>query len=247
MGDEQVDIEDYVPKPNGTIEKALEQAAKDGAVRQGYRKEAAGGLQQALFDAMKDLRCWVQPSGENKHLKAKYATLKDILEFVRDPLDGVGVRIRQGVDRSYALDDHGNKSRIIIVYTDLIHVETGQVETTTVEIPVPRLDPQGMGSAITYGRRYSLLAALGLATDEADDDGDRATPKGIEAPSHSANLDALLASLEKAKAKGEAAALVEWKSDQKNITKYNRLSEGEQALLAAAYKKATDAIMADPA
>jgi hypothetical protein len=51
----------------------------------------------------------------------------------------------------------------------------------------------------------------------------------------------------KAKAKGEAAALVEWKSDQKNITKYNRLSEGEQALLAAAYKKATDAIMADPA
>jgi hypothetical protein len=86
-----------------------------------------------------------------------------------------------------------------------------------------------MGSAITYGRRYSLLAALGLATDEADDDGDRATPKGIEAPSHSANLDALLASLEKAKAKSEAAALVEWKSDQKNITKYNRLSEGEQA------------------
>jgi hypothetical protein len=246
MDDGQADIEDYVPTPNGNIEKALAKAAKDGKLRQGYRHEAPG-IHAALFDAMKDLRCWVQPSGENKHLKAKYATLKDILEFVRGPLDDVGVRIRQGVDRSYALDDHGNKSRIIIVYTDLIHVETGQVETTTVEIPVPRLDPQGMGSAITYGRRYSLLAALGLATDEADDDGDRATPKGIEAPSHSANLDALLASLEKAKTKGEATALVEWKSDQKNITKYNRLSEGEQALLAAAYKKATDAIMADPA
>jgi hypothetical protein len=85
MDDGQADIEDYVPTPNGNIEKALAKAAKDGKLRQGYRHEAPG-IHAALFDAMKDLRCWVQPSGENKHLKAKYATLKDILEFVADLL-----------------------------------------------------------------------------------------------------------------------------------------------------------------
>jgi hypothetical protein len=58
--------------------------------------------------------------------------------------------------------------------TKLVHAETGQFQASLAVIPLSKHDPQAMGSAITYGRRYSLSAMLGIVTEE-DDDGNAAT------------------------------------------------------------------------
>lgn len=48
-----------------------------------------------------------------------------------------------------------------------MHTRFAQCMRTMLEMPLPRLDPQAAGSALTYGKRYISLAGLGLAT--ADD------------------------------------------------------------------------------
>ncbi len=53
--------------------------------------------------------------------------------------------------------------------TRLIHAESGQWISNTTTIPLPKSDPQEMGRAITYARRSSLCAILGIVTE--DDDG----------------------------------------------------------------------------
>ena len=61
----------------------------------------------------------------------------------------------------------------IALETRLIHAESGQWISSVTIIPLPKNDPQGMGSAITYARRYSLCAMLGIITE--DDDGNAAS------------------------------------------------------------------------
>ena len=156
--------------------------------------------------------------------RSKYATLKAILEVVRPVLMQHGVRIRQGADRTFGADEGGGvKGRLVPVYTDLIHAPTGEFERTQIEIPITRLDPQSMGSAITYGRRYTLLAALGLTSDEADDDGARAMPIDLSAKrSDSDELVALKSDIDGCK---DVAALTKWVMDPKNRKRIDQLGE----------------------
>jgi len=57
--------------------------------------------------------------------------------------------------------------------TVLLH-KSGEYISSTIDVPVAKAnDPQAYGSALTYGRRYSIMALLGLVTD--DDDGQSAT------------------------------------------------------------------------
>ncbi len=64
------------------------------------------------------------------------------------------------------------------VTTLLIH-ESGEYLKSTLLIPSMQKNPQQIGSAISYARRYGLSAILGLATDE-DDDGNAASGNKIE-------------------------------------------------------------------
>ncbi len=56
----------------------------------------------------------------------------------------------------------------------LIHATSGEETSGTVPLLLSKRDAQGLGSAITYARRYALMAVLGLVADE-DDDGNRAS------------------------------------------------------------------------
>jgi hypothetical protein len=57
----------------------------------------------------------------------------------------------------------------------LLHVPTGEADEDTMPLLLAKDDSQGMGSAITYARRYALVAVLNLIADE-DDDGQTAAP-----------------------------------------------------------------------
>lgn len=242
---EHMDQETGELRPNGIAARASSFAASAKVQierdRSGY---GATGLHFAVWQAVQTMPIWITTDKSGAH-KIKYATLKAILEVVRPALTTHGVRIRQGADRSWGADEGGGvKGRLVPVYTDLVHVPTGEFERTQIEIPVSRLDAQSMGSAITYGRRYTLLAALGLATDEADDDGRGAMPNDITARvQESDELSALKAEVSKVK---EATKLAELGRDEKFKKRANQLSSEEATLLRTHYQDHGRKLVGDP-
>lgn len=224
---EHVDQETGEVRPNGNgIGYRASSAAAQAHVQMKNQLNALGasGLHFAVWQAVQQLPVWIKTDREGAR-SIKYATLKAILEAVRPPLMTAGVRIRQGADRTFGTDDGSMKGRLVPVYTDLIHVPTGEFERTQIEIPLIKLDPQSMGSAITYGRRYTLIAALGLATDEADDDGASAMPRDIHAKSEdSSEVAALKAEIDKQK---DIESITKWATLPANRARLNRLDDAE--------------------
>lgn len=55
--------------------------------------------------------------------------------------------------------------------TKLTHAESGQWQSSLAVVPLPKAGPQGMGSAMTYARRYALTAMLGMVTEDDDGEG----------------------------------------------------------------------------
>jgi hypothetical protein len=190
----------------------------------------ATSLYFALFRAIEKLPEWIKAESDGH--KAKYASLKNIMERVRPILLEHDIIILQGQERGFGSDEGGGqKGRIIPVFTDLIHIPTGDMRRTTVEIPLGKMDAQSLGSALTYGRRYSLLASLGLATDEADDDGQRAMPVDISGSrSDSATLIELKSSIDEC---GDAATLAKWDKDAKRRRSIDSLNDEERGMLRA--------------
>lgn len=188
-------------------------------------------LNAALAKAIKALPPFI---ANNRAGKFPYADLRTILETVKPILDAHDVRIRQGEETSFSFDEGGGvKGRLAVIYTDLVHTQTGQFERTQVTIPYTKLDAQGAGSALTYGRRYTLLAALGMTNAEADDDGDDTAPKPMDkAAPDSAELVRMKGSIDKIKSPTD---LVEWRTKAENVKAYNRLSEGERERLKLHY------------
>lgn len=103
-------------------------------------------------------------SSTNPHFKSKYADLAACVEAVIDALNNNGIAMIQKTEPS----DSG-----VIVETVFLH-ESGETMTSgKLHVPAAKHDPQGYGSALTYARRYSLMAACGIAPE--DDDGNAAT------------------------------------------------------------------------
>lgn len=99
----------------------------------------------------------------NPHFRSKYADLASYIEACRDQLASNGLALSQGVSADGAK---------VTVTTTLFH-ESGEWIQDALTLTAVKNDPQGVGSAITYGRRYGLAALLNLAAD--DDDGNHAT------------------------------------------------------------------------
>jgi hypothetical protein len=96
----------------------------------------------------------------NPHFRSKYADLSNCIEAVIGALNDNGIGLMQ---RTYDCPTG------VMVETIFVH-ESGEVmECGMLHVPAAKQDPQGYGSALTYARRYSLLAATGLAPE--DDDG----------------------------------------------------------------------------
>lgn len=99
----------------------------------------------------------------NPHFRSKYADLSACVEAVIDALTANGIFLMQ---QTRQCDDG------VIVETVFLHESGEQLSSGPLHVPAAKHDPQGYGSALTYARRYSLMAACGIAPE--DDDGNAA-------------------------------------------------------------------------
>ena len=100
----------------------------------------------------------------NPHFKSKYADLASCVEAVIDALNSHGIALLQ--------KPHLCESGVTIE-TVFVHESGEQLSGGVFHTPAQKNDPQGYGSAMTYARRYSLMAACGIAPE--DDDGNSAS------------------------------------------------------------------------
>lgn len=97
----------------------------------------------------------------NPHLRSKYADLASVWDACRHQLSSNGIAIVQAPETT----DKG-----VSIETLLCH-SSGQWIKSSCFIPVDKYTAQGFGSAITYARRYSLAAFVGVAPDDDDGNG----------------------------------------------------------------------------
>lgn len=120
----------------------------------------------ALVKAQRDFAPALKTS-TNPHFRSRYADLAACVEAVIDALNANGIAMIQRTHDS----DNG-----VAVETLFVH-ESGETITGGIlHVPAAKHDPQGYGSALTYARRYSLMAACGIAPEDDDANMAQRTP-----------------------------------------------------------------------
>ena len=119
-------------------------------------------IAQSLVKAQKEFGPALKTS-TNPHFKSRYADLSNCIEAVIDALNNNGIALIQ--------QTHEDQSGVT-VETMFLHESGESLTSGKLHVPASKHDPQGYGSALTYARRYSLMAACGIAPE--DDDGNAA-------------------------------------------------------------------------
>jgi hypothetical protein len=112
----------------------------------------------ALVKAQRDFAPALKQS-TNPHFRSRYADLAACVEAVIDALNSNGIALIQRTHDS----DNG-----VAVETLLVHESGETLSGGILHVPAAKQDPQGYGSALTYARRYSLMAACGIAPEDDD-------------------------------------------------------------------------------
>ena len=146
----------------------------------------------------------------NPHYKSKYANLESVIEAVKDALNDNGITIIQTVG-----DTIGGTTR---VNTRLLH-ESGEFIEDTACAPIAKQDAQGVGSAVTYLRRYSLAAICSITQE--DDDGESTKEPQIS----KAQLVAIQTNAEK------NADMIKKALDYFKISDLNKLSQSQANII----------------
>lgn len=128
-----------------------------------FQSEQLNELFSALSKAQGEIK-GASKDKVNPFHKSKYADLASIWDACREPLAKNGLSILQTIET--------NDSGKHVLITTLGH-SSGQWIRSKAPLLSKAEDSQGYGSAITYMRRYSLMALVGIAPDdESDDDGE---------------------------------------------------------------------------
>jgi len=143
-------------------------------------------LAAALCKAQAEM-AGAKKTAKNPFFKSTYANLEEVIHCIRQPFADNGLSFMQ-----FPLADEDRAG----VETIILH-SSGEWISNKLMLKCSKVDPQGMGSAIIYARRYGLQAAVGLPSE--DDDGNAATGspkakslKGVTA-TQKGNVLALLA------------------------------------------------------
>ncbi len=124
---------------------------------------ALAKAQGAMKGAKKD--------SDNPFFKSKYADLASCWDAIREPFSANGLSITQLTEQSPDL--------MVIVETVLMH-SSGQWVSSRLAMKPVKSDPQGLGSCLTYCRRYGISAACGISFLGEDDDANAATGKDVQ-------------------------------------------------------------------
>lgn len=134
----------------------------------------------------------VAKDAANPFFKSRYASLEAVIETIRKPMTDAGLIFTQAP---------GAIVNGAVEITTMIASDSGEWMKSTLHVPLAKLDPQGVGSAITYGCRYALMATLGLPP--LDDDAESAVshapkaaakpPAKATPPKDNATLDSITA------------------------------------------------------
>lgn len=129
-------------------------------------EEQKQSLLKKLYNLQQEVKA-IEKDSDNPYFKSKYFDINKIISVLKPLLKKHELAIFQPIE----LIDGKNVLKTII--TD---IEIGDKVESTISLP-DNLEPQKMGSAITYLRRYSLQSMLFLQAE--DDDGSTASPKNI--------------------------------------------------------------------
>lgn len=127
------------------------------------RSEQIGALAAALAKAQGDIKSAAKAT-RNTFYNSSYADLAAVMEACRVPLSKNGIAVIQ----STQYDTNGKWIETILVHS------SGEWVSSHYPVKPVKDDPQGMGSAVTYARRYALMALVGIVADD-DDDGNAAS------------------------------------------------------------------------
>jgi hypothetical protein len=143
------------------------------------KSESIAAISAALAKAQSSFKPAVKDSA-NPFFKSSFLSLSGVIDAVRDALTSNGIAITQltGMD--------GDK---LILNSMLIH-SSGEYIGCSYPIKSVKDDPQSIGSACSYARRYSLMALVGIAAE--DDDGEAASGR-TAAPAKAASVTGAIA------------------------------------------------------
>ena len=128
------------------------------------QSETIGKLAEALSKAQGSMSAAAM-DGNNPHFRSRYATLTAVWDACRKPLADNGLAVVQ----AFRVDESG----MLLLVTKLVHV-SGEWMVSEYPVTPTKNDPQGLGSAVTYARRYTLSSLVGVVADD-DDDGNAAS------------------------------------------------------------------------
>ena len=176
-----------------------------------YQSENITNLAKALLNVQQTVQRATKDA-ENPFTKSWYASLNSVMDACRDGLIENGIWLCQ-----YPVPVE--QPNAIGLVTKLTHAESGQWQSSLAVVPLPKADPQGMGSAITYARRYALTAMLGMVTEDDDGEGAKNGKKSTTRP----KLPVIAPESQKARQRDQSAS--------NNIsTPSNRLSASLESL-----------------
>jgi len=126
--------------------------------------DSTKAIDAVLFEVQKEALSAIKGK-RNEHLKSSYADLGQVWSAIRPTLTERGLLVRQS--------PNSEGGEIVVLTTRIIHIESGEFIEDTLAIKPVKYDPQMLGSAITYARRYALCTMLGVIVN--DDDGHNAS------------------------------------------------------------------------
>ena len=173
-----------------------EQSVEEMNTPKNRETKKAKNMYQKLADAKAEIGA-ISKDSTNPFFKSKYFDINNLLSHVEPILHKHGLLLLQPIDA-------GNVNTII--------TDVDSREMINSEIPLPELnDPQKLGSAITYYRRYTLASLLALQAE--DDDANSVKPKPTKQTSVKDSMELLKSSADLNALKVNWSAIGDYRND----------------------------------
>ena len=183
-------------------------------------------LSKAFAKTQKEMK---QPlkDANNPFFKSKYVPLENVVEAITESASKNGLSFTQFPSS----DEAGN----VTVGTLVMHESGEWIEYDPIKMKPVKNDPQSIGSAITYAKRYALSAIFGITSDQ-DDDGNEAT-QAKKQPSKKANDPVIsveqanlylkeIATIAETKGK-EDGSIARWFLQHLNVADYKQIKQSQ--------------------